>query len=121
MNTFKKTLAGICAVCLGASFSPITGGTMENTMKVSAAEDISSSMEWGTLRIGGGGFVSGIITGKKAMYARTDVGGAYRYNYDTDSWEQLLSFVNDADRGMLCVDAIAIDPTDDDTAYFLCG
>ena len=121
MNTIKKTLAGICAVCLGASFSPITGGTMENTMKVSAAEDISSSRVWGTLRIGGGGFVSGIITGKKAMYARTDVGGAYRYNYDTDSWVQLLSFVNDADRGMLCVDAIAIDPTDDDTAYFLCG
>lgn len=121
MNTIKKTLAGLCAVCIGASALPFAGGTTETGMRVSAAENISSSMEWGTLRIGGGGFVSGIVTGKKVMYARTDVGGAYRYNYDTESWEQLLGFINEADRGLLSVDAMAVDPTDDDTAYFLCG
>jgi hypothetical protein len=86
-----------------------------------ATKDISSTMKWGALRIGGGGFVSGIVTGKKAMYARTDVGGAYRYNYDTDSWEQLLGFITEDDRGLLSVDAMAIDPTDDNTVYFLCG
>ena len=121
MNSIKKTLAGLCAVCIGTVAVPFAGGTMESIMTVSAAEDISSSMEWGTLRIGGGGFVSGIVTGKKVMFARTDVGGAYRYNYDTESWEQLLGFVNEADRGLLSVDAMAVDPTDDNTAYFLCG
>jgi len=119
MNSFKKTLAGIFAVCLTASAIPFaSAGT--SLMKASA-KDISSTMEWGTVKIGGGGFVSGIVTGKEAMYARTDVGGAYKYNYDTESWEQLLGFINEADRGLLSVDAMAIDPTDDNTVYFLCG
>ena len=86
-----------------------------------ASNDISDQMTWDALRIGGGGFVSGIVTGKKEMYARTDVGGAYRYNYEQERWEQLLGFINDADRGLLSVDAMAVDPTDDKTVYFLCG
>ena len=86
-----------------------------------ATADLSNAMTWGTLRIGGGGFVSGIVTGKQVMYARTDVGGAYKYDYDKEEWVQLLGFINDADRGLLSVDAMAIDPTDDDTVYFLCG
>ena len=55
------------------------------------------------------------------MYLRTDVGGAYKYNYEINEWEQLFGFINEADRGYLGVKGIAIDPTDDNTAYFLCG
>ncbi|MCQ2468490.1 MAG: 1,4-beta-glucanase [Ruminococcus sp.] len=121
MVNLKKTLAGFFAVCIGTAFIPFAGRTSGNKLSASAAEDISAKMEWGTLKIGGGGFVSGIVTGKKAMYARTDVGGAYRYNYSTESWEQLFGFINEADRGLLSVDAMAIDPTDDNTVYFLCG
>lgn len=86
-----------------------------------ASKSIADTMVWDPIRIGGGGFVSGIVTGKKEMYLRTDVGGAYRYNYDTKEWEQLLGFLNDNDRGLLSVSGIAIDPTDDNIAYFLCG
>ncbi len=88
---------------------------------VAESADISESMEWGAVKIGGGGFVSGIITGKNEMYARTDVGGAYKYNYETESWDQLLGFLNEEDKGFLSVDAMAIDPNDDDTVYMLCG
>ncbi|MBE6874933.1 MAG: 1,4-beta-glucanase [Ruminococcus albus] len=119
MNVFKKTLAGLLAVCLTAAAVPFADAG--SSFIEASAQDISSSMEWGTLRIGGGGFVSGIVTGKQVMYARTDVGGAYRYNYDTECWEQLFGFINEADRGLLSVDAMAVDPTDDDTVYFLCG
>ena len=119
MGTFKKVLAGLLAVCMTTAALPYAD-TDGSVIKASA-QDISSSMEWGTMKIGGGGFVSGIVTGKAVMYARTDVGGAYKYNYDTESWEQLFGFINDADRGLLSVDAMAIDPTDDDTVYFLCG
>ena len=94
---------------------------MSNFMTASAAEDISSSMEWDTLRMGGAGFVSGIVTGEKEMYLRTDVGGAYRYDYDQKRWVQLFGFINEDDRGLLSCKGIAIDPTDDMTAYFLCG
>ncbi len=86
-----------------------------------ATESIADQTEVGTLGIGGGGFVSGIVTGKNAMYARTDVGGAYRYNYDTGNWEQMLDDLNEEERGFLSVDAMCIDPTDDNTIYLLCG
>ena len=119
MKAFKKTLAGLFAVCMTAAAMPSVSAYQ--SIGTQAASDVASQMEWGTLRIGGGGFVSGIVTGKDVMYARTDVGGAYKYNYETESWEQLLGFINDSDRGLLSVDAMAIDPTDDDTVYFLCG
>lgn len=119
--SFKlRALSSALAVCI--SFSAVYGiSSSVNTIPANAAESIEDSMDWGTVKIGGGGFVSGIVTGQKEMYARTDVGGAYKYNYETESWEQLLSFITDADRGYLSVDAMAIDPTDDNTAYFLCG
>lgn len=119
--SFKlRALSSALAVCI--SFSAVYGVySSVNTIPANAVESIEDSMDWGTVKIGGGGFVSGIVTGQKEMYARTDVGGAYKYNYETESWEQLLSFITDADRGYLSVDAMAIDPTDDNTVYFLCG
>ncbi len=123
MKLFKRTLAALFALGMSAASIPAAQSVGSGSILTASAadQDITSQMKWGTLRIGGGGFVSGIVTGKKEMYARTDVGGAYKYNYETESWEQLLGFVNEADRGLLSVDAMAIDPTDDDTVYFLCG
>jgi len=119
MKTMKKVFAGALAVCLaatGSSFIP----KAEKMNDVSAAEE-AASMEWGAVKIGGGGFVSGIVTGKEVMYARTDVGGAYKYNYDKMQWEQLMAFINETDKGYLSVDAMCVDPNDDNTVYMLCG
>jgi hypothetical protein len=117
MKLRKRAVSAITALCMA-----VTGFAVSPEEPESAeAADSNISMEWGTLRIGGGGFVSGIVTGKETMYARTDVGGAYRYDYDKMEWVQLMSFINDTDRGFLSVDAMCIDPTDDNTAYFLCG
>ena len=115
MRRMKKVLAAVISAAL------LCGAVAVPALPINAVDSIQDKYEWGTLKIGGGGFVSGIVTGQKAMYARTDVGGAYRYNYDTDSWEQLLGFITEDDRGLLSVDAMAIDPTDDNTVYFLCG
>jgi len=116
----KKHLNGSIALLsavtlLGASV-PFTA-----TQASAATKDISNTMTWDTLRMGGAGFVSGIVTGQKEMYLRTDVGGAYRYDYEQKRWVQLFDFITETDRGMLSVKGIAIDPTDDLTAYFLCG
>ena len=102
----------------------VSAAAVVTSMPVSFAEgtsDISSTYNWDTLEIGGGGFVSSIVTGQNEMYLRTDVGGAYRYDYDKKEWVQLMGFINDEDRGLLSVKGMAIDPTDDMTAYFLCG
>ena len=123
MMHFKSTLAVLTAGCLlcTAAAIPSAQGTASLTAQAATSDSIENQMDWGTVEIGGGGFVSGIITGKKTMLARTDVGGAYKYNYETKRWEQLMAFLNEEDRGMLSIDAFCIDPTDDNTFYLLAG
>ncbi len=118
MNLIKKTAAGLFALCLSVVCIAPNAAEFQDA---SAAADVSDAMTWDAVKIGGAGFVSGIVTGQKEMYLRTDVGGAYKWNYETSEWEQLMAFINDADKGILSVKGIAIDPTDDDTVYFLCG
>lgn len=115
-NKIISVLTAATLLCTGIGTAGVT-----TSLHADAAESIESSMDWDTLNIAGGGFVSGIITGDDQMYARTDVGGAYRYDYEQKKWVQLLGFLNDADRGFLSVDAMCVDPNDDDTLYLLCG
>ncbi|MCQ2434628.1 MAG: dockerin type I domain-containing protein [Oscillospiraceae bacterium] len=114
-QSLLSALTAVTMLASSAVFTPVFSTAQ------AASQNIENTMEWDTLRIGGGGFVSGIVTGKKEMYLRTDVGGAYKYDYDKNEWVQLFGFLNDADRGLLSVSGIAIDPTDEDTVYFLCG
>ena len=120
-KTMKKIVAAVSAsavLCSSLALSSLLSGS---NLALAASESIADQTEVGTLGIAGGGFVSGIVTGKNVMYARTDVGGAYKYNYDTGNWDQILDDLNDAERGFLSVVAMCIDPTDDDTIYMLCG
>ncbi len=115
----KKSIAAVLSICLAVSTAAIH---TDNTATALASTSSSViSMDWNALEIGGGGFVSGIVTGKNVMYARTDVGGAYKYDFESGRWEQIMSFITEQDKGYLSVDAICIDPTDDDTVYMLCG
>ena len=76
MNRMKKTMAGLCALCISFGSASALGTSDKSSTAFAASKDISSTMEWDTLKIGGAGFVSGIVSGKKEMYLRTDVGGA---------------------------------------------
>jgi photosystem II stability/assembly factor-like uncharacterized protein len=95
--------------------------TPDQMPTISKKMDVDYS--YGRLTIGGGGFVSGLIsvptTGLK--YARTDVGGAYKWEPADCSWHQLFDFVTPGDKGLLSVDGIAADPNDANSLYCLCG
>lgn len=120
MTLLKKTMAGLFAACMTVSCIPYANSYIANNASA-VSESVADTMKWDTLKIGGGGFVSGIVTGQKEMYLRTDVGGAYKFDYEQNRWVQIFDFLNDADRGLLSVKGMAIDPTDDNTVYFLCG
>ncbi|KQV92854.1 xyloglucanase [Pelomonas sp. Root1237] len=79
---------------------------------------------WDSLAIGGGGYVAAIVpsqTERGLIYARTDVGGAYRWDAAKARWTSLLDGVSEADVGLLSVDALALDPKDSAVVYLLAG
>ncbi|HTF82586.1 MAG TPA: hypothetical protein VL947_12705, partial [Cytophagales bacterium] len=79
---------------------------------------------WSSMAIGGGGFVSALVTSKTEqglMYARTDVGGAYRWDAATSTWIPLTDWVSEDETGYLGVESIALDPQSSSTVYMLVG
>jgi photosystem II stability/assembly factor-like uncharacterized protein len=60
----------------------------------SHAADLSDRYTWKPLKIGGGGYVTGLDISpseKDLVYVRTDVSGAYRWNAVTSSWKQVVT------------------------------
>ena len=79
---------------------------------------------WSNLPIGGGGFVSGIITSKTQrglIYARTDVGGAYRWDTINNRWISLIDWASDNQTGYLGVESLATDPSNPKNLYISVG
>lgn len=79
---------------------------------------------WRPVAIGGGGFVSGIITSRSArglVYARTDVGGAYRWLEESQSWVALLDWIDEEEKGLWGVESLAIDESEPRRVYLLTG
>jgi len=84
----------------------------------------SAQYQWKSLPLGGGGFVSGIITcqaEKNLIYARTDVGGAYRWDNVNNAWIPILDWITDDQVGFTGVEALAIDPSAPSKLYLLAG
>ncbi len=84
----------------------------------------TETYQWSNVAIGGGGFVSGIITSRteqNLLYARTDVGGAYRWNEANSKWIPLLDWASENELGYMGVESIAIDPKEANKVYMLVG
>ncbi|MFI1847193.1 xyloglucanase [Streptomyces sp. NPDC020480] len=79
---------------------------------------------WKNVRVDGGGFVPGIVFNRKEKnlaYARTDIGGAYRWDQTGKQWVPLLDWV-DWDRwGWTGVSSLASDPVEPNKVYAAVG
>src|SRR5205085_7290934 len=79
---------------------------------------------WRTVPWGGGGYVDGFVYHPKVkgiLYARTDVGGAFRFDYAHKRWIPLLDHLSRADGDMNGILSIALDPNDAEKVYMACG
>ncbi|MFZ5986511.1 MAG: dockerin type I domain-containing protein [Bacillota bacterium] len=81
--------------------------------------------KWKNVQIGaGGGFVPGIIFNTKEkdlIYARTDMGGAYRWNPSNGTWIPLTDWVSPDEWNLLGIESMATDPVDPDRLYIAAG
>ncbi|HEX6736887.1 MAG TPA: xyloglucanase, partial [Vicinamibacteria bacterium] len=79
---------------------------------------------WRNVEIVGGGFVPGIVfnaSEPNLVYARTDIGGAYRWNPAAGRWVPLLDWVGFDEWNLTGVDSLASDPGDPNRVYLLAG
>ncbi|NUP19979.1 MAG: xyloglucanase [Streptomyces sp.] len=84
----------------------------------------ADSYTWKNARIDGGGFVPGIVFNRKEKnlaYARTDIGGAYRWQESSRTWTPLLDSVGWEDWGHTGVVSLASDSVDPDKVYAAVG
>ncbi len=123
-RTVRRTRVLTVVLALAAGLlagTPPALAAEPDTPRVSLAAD---TYTWRNARIDGGGFVPGIVfnrTEKNLAYARTDIGGAYRWVESSKSWTPLLDSVGWDDWGHTGVASIATDPVDPDRVYAAVG
>ncbi len=84
----------------------------------------ASPYTWGNVAIVAGGFIPGIeFSPAKAglAYARTDIGGAYRWDQAQQKWIPLLDWLGHNDSNLMGVESIAPDPVDPNRVYMAVG
>jgi xyloglucan-specific exo-beta-1,4-glucanase len=117
----REKLAGALSVALAACATAVALATV-NVPSASAAPSVPYS--WRNVRIDAGGFVSGIVfnpTERNLIYARTDVGGAYRWNQNTSTWTPMLDWVGWDRWGWNGVLSLASDPVNPARVYAAVG
>jgi xyloglucan-specific exo-beta-1,4-glucanase len=105
-----------------AALAPIATASAAPTASAGAAA--AESYSWRNVRIDGGGFVPGIIFSRKEknlIYARTDIGGAYRWDQAGKRWIPLLDWVGWDKWGYNGVISLAADPVDANRVYAAVG
>ncbi|MEV5959077.1 1,4-beta-glucanase [Streptomyces sp. NPDC051987] len=89
-----------------------------------AAEPEPQAYRWRNAVIGGTGFVTGVLfhpTVPGLAYARTDIGGAYRWDARAAHWTPLTDQLGWDDWNLLGVEALAVDPAHPDRLYLALG
>ncbi|MGY5013891.1 1,4-beta-glucanase [Streptomyces sp. 900105755] len=94
------------------------------TATAQAAEPQPQAYRWRNAVIGGTGFVTGVLFHPATpglAYARTDIGGAYRWDARTARWTPLTDHLGWDDWNLLGVEAMAVDPAHPDRLYLALG
>ncbi|MEU4191037.1 RICIN domain-containing protein [Kribbella sp. NPDC026611] len=84
----------------------------------------SGGYAWNNAQIVGGGFVTGLVFNparKDLLYARTDVGGAYRWDAPSARWMPLTDWIGGGDWNLLGIESLATDPVDPNRLYLASG
>ncbi|HKZ66837.1 MAG TPA: sialidase family protein, partial [Chitinophagaceae bacterium] len=84
----------------------------------------SQPYNWKNVQIVGGGFVPGIVYNESEaglVYARTDIGGAYRMDPATNRWIPLTDWIGWNDWGLTGIISLATDAIDPNRLYLAAG
>ena len=124
LSALAQTGCKICS-CAEGSGVQLPGATLAaaSPAQGSDAPVKSVAYNWKNVVVLGGGFVSGVIFSpveKDLVYARTDVGGAYRWNPADKSWIALTDELG-RDSNFVGIESIAADPVDANKVFLATG
>jgi xyloglucan-specific exo-beta-1,4-glucanase len=126
-SSIPALLVGALAGCGGGAEPPsgkagaLGAGGQGRTGESAAA---GANASWKSVKIGGGGYVPGLVyhpTTPDLLYARTDIGGAYRWNAAASAWVPLTDGFGPNEGGYQGAESIALDPNDDSLVYMSTG
>ncbi|MFJ8626424.1 RICIN domain-containing protein [Kitasatospora sp. NPDC093550] len=106
---------------------PGTGGANQQWKLVKSGGSQTSgngSYVWKNAPVAGGGYVTGLVFNQKEkglLYARTDMGGAYRWDTAAEQWIPLTDWVGEKDWNLLGIESLATDPVAPDRLYLAAG
>lgn len=115
MKRSVKAACAVLTVCVLTSpaFSAKKAKKSKDTTKTAQYQYTKDG--WKSVKIVGGGMIPGIIynTSKQGVaYVRTDMGGAYRYIPESESWLPLTDFAGPDEYGRLGIASLATDPVE---------
>ncbi|WP_157593038.1 carbohydrate-binding protein [Rufibacter tibetensis] len=107
----RNVVGGLLLLLVCLSVSPVQAQKAE-------------AYQWKSVQINGGGFVTGLVyhpTERNLLYARTDVGGAFRWDATNKVWIPLQDHLTRTDENQMGVLSVAVDPSNPDKVYLATG
>ncbi|MES1182235.1 MAG: hypothetical protein ABUL60_00395 [Myxococcales bacterium] len=121
-------LACVATACIAPP--PLSAGSSQGAPPATSTSSASPSTvpaipyRWKSVTVLGGGFVTGLVYSpvkSGVLYARTDIGGAYRYEPGSQSWLPLTDFLSKSQQNYFGVESIAADPQDANRVFMAVG
>lgn len=112
----KRILAAVLAVTMLAAAAGC------DSKKSGGTEDVN--YEWSNVAIGGGGYVTGMIYSEaeeNLVYARTDIGGAYRWVEAEQRWVAITDHLGSESWNLIGIESLAADPVEANRVYIMGG
>ncbi|MFJ8363702.1 WD40/YVTN/BNR-like repeat-containing protein [Streptomyces sp. NPDC093984] len=117
----RAVLAGTAAAAALTTVPFLPGRAHAAETATTAA---GQAYRWRNAAIGGTGFITGVLfhpSVRGLAYARTDIGGAYRWDDRAAHWTPLIDHMGWDDWNLLGVEAMAVDPAHPDRLYLALG
>ncbi|AFY32698.1 sialidase family protein [Calothrix sp. PCC 7507] len=128
LNRFSRAaLVAIASFALTQSaYIPVPVPRVDtiNSAVASVADETSAPYSWGNVAINGMGFVTGLVIHPAApdlIYARTDVGGVFRWDATASQWIPLMDGFGRDQKHYYSIESIALDPKNPDVIYAAVG
>ncbi len=101
------------------------GTTASQALSVQVVQNVGTrAYSWANAPFAGGGFITGLLyhpSQANLLYARTDVGGVYRWDSANSKWIALNDDIDNANSQQLGVVSMAVDPNNVNKLYLATG